>query len=46
VGNGTGIGSIGVEDDTIGTGRTTGVDVSVLQDGEFLVRARDGEVEA
>lgn len=46
MGNGTGICSIGVEDDTIGTGRTTGVDVSVLQNGEFLVRTGDGEVEA
>jgi hypothetical protein len=45
VGDGTGVLAVGVEDNTVGAGGATGVDAAGL-DGELLVRAADGEVEA
>jgi hypothetical protein len=44
VGDGTGVLAVGVEDDTVGAGGAAGVD-AVLEDGELLVRAANGEVE-
>jgi hypothetical protein len=45
VGDGAGVLAVGVEDNTVGAGRATGVDAAGL-DRELLVRAADGEVEA
>jgi hypothetical protein len=45
VGDGTSVLAVGVEDNTVSAGGATGVDAVAL-DGELLVRAADGEVEA